>query len=344
VNCSINTAPSSPERKSSCSNLGEDFYFSEPTSPTHFLTLLLQSSDSESGNNLTGSVNPIVVEEYRNGYLTAKNCREIKTLNGVGDHVSSSTSFEFEFSSRHSEMAADQPFAEELFLNGQIRPLNERTKSQCIVSSRPPLSSGSNRRPVNASEDEFNVVHGASKGKDDTKISKGRSTSLRNFLWENSVKENRIHQGMKDAGKIKVEDSSGRGSKRWRLKDFLDKSGSHRKRGKDMLWRLPSLNIPPAKQAQKHSIKKSNIFHDQSRQGQKNNLALKPTACTKYDVDTKIILEDPGGGNGVRVSAYPSDELHCNKNRRRSFLPYTRGLLGCWMNGLTRNLHPFSSI
>jgi len=336
VNCSISTAPSSPGRKSLCSNVSDDIYFSEPTSPTHFLTQLLQS------NNLTRSVG----EEYRNEYVTAqnsKNCEEIQVLNGVGDHVSSSTSFEFEFSSPHCEMAGDQPFAEELFVNGQIRPLNEQT--------RPPTSS----RWVNASadEDEFNVVHGASKGKDDTKISTGRSTSLRNFLSEDSVKENTIHQG-----KVKFEsqrDFCGTGSKRWRLKDFLDRSGSDRKRGQDMLRRLPSLNIPPAKQAQKHGIKKCNLFQNQSKQGRINNLALEPTACTRND-ETKTLLKAPGGGirfnkpNGARVSAYSPQELPCkekggeHEKGRRSLLRDTRGILRCFMNGLTKNSHPFFSM
>lgn len=346
VNCSINTAPSSPGRNSLCSNLSDDFYLSEPTSPTHFLTQLLKSSESQLGNNLTRSVG----EEHRNEYITAQNskiCGEIQALNGVGDHVSSSTSFEFEFSSRHSDMDGDQPFAEELFVNGQIRPLNEQR--------RLPPSSGSNLRSFNASgdEDEFNVGHGASKGKDDTKISKGRSTSLRIFLWEDSVKENRIHQG-----KVKVEsqrDSCGTGSKRWRLKDFLDRSGSDRKRGKDMLRRLPSLNIPPAKQAQKHGIKKYNIFQNQSKQGRIDNSALNPAACTGYD-ETLTISKPPGVGirinkpNGARVSAYSPQELPCkekggeDEKGRRSFLPDTRSLLRGLMNGLTRNLHPFSSI
>lgn len=313
VNCSIiNTAPSSPGRLSLCSNQSEDFYFSEPTSPTHFLSLLLQSSDS--GKDLTRSVNP------RNEYFSAQNpkiCKEIKASNGGGDHVSSTTSFEFEFSSRYSEMAGDQPFAEELFLNGQIRPLNQQTRSQFLVSPSPPLSSGPIIRSVNApaDEDEFNVVHGASKGKVDKEntpeISQRRSTSLRNFLWEKSVKEDRIHPVRKVESH---RNSSCRSSKSWRLKDFLDRSSSssNRKRGKDMLWRLPILNIPPAEQAQKHSMKNS---------------------------------------NGIRVSAYSSsDELHCkekkgeDQNKRRSFLRYTRGVLGCWMNGLTRNLHPFSAI
>lgn len=339
----INTAPSSPGRKSLCSNVSDDFYFSEPTSPTHFLTHLLQSSsESQLDNNLTRSVG----EEYRNEYFTAQDskiCEDIQGLDGVGDYVSSSTSFEFEFSSRPSEADGDQPFAEELFVNGQIRPLNEQT--------RLPPSSGSNLRSVNASgnEDEFNAGHGASKGKD-----KGPSTSLRNFLWEDSVKENRIHQG-----RVKVEserDSCGTGSKRWRLKDFLDRSGSDRKRGKDMLRRLPSLNIPPAKQAQKHGIKKCNIFQNQSKQGPINNSAWKPAACTRYD-ETKILLKPSGGGirvnkpNGARVSAYSAQELPCKENRgedekrRRPFLADTRGLLRFLMNGLTKDLHPlFSSV
>lgn len=326
MNCSINTAPSSPGRLSLCSNQGEDCYFSEPTSPTHFLSLLLQSSDSDSGKDLTRSVNS------RNEYFTAQNpkiCKEIKASNGGGGHVSSTTSFEFEFSSRHSEMAGDQPFAEELFFNGQIRPLNQQTKSQYLVSPRPPLSSGPNIRSVNApaDDDESDVVHGASKGKDDEEytpeISKRRSTSLRNFLWEKSVKEDRIHQEMKGVGKMKAEShrhSCGRSSKSWRLKDFLERSSSsssNRKRGKDMLWRLPSLNIPPAEQAQKHSMKNLNRFNK---------------------------------SNGMRVSAYSAHELRCkekkgeDETRRRSFLRCARGVLGHLMNGLTGNLHPFSAI
>ncbi|XP_057813445.2 uncharacterized protein LOC131027415 [Cryptomeria japonica] len=339
------TAPSSPGRKSN-SNISEDYYFSEPTSPTHFLKAD-QLDISICGNDLRSKAVPFAWEE--------------KGTQPKNDDIG----FDFGVSSRYSEADADLVSAEELFYNGQIRPLNQQVRGFDLRAGRipcPPRPSGSKR-----------VMDSDSSSS--TKI-KGRA-SLRNFLLEEegSNQENvgsddrffRIHEGIKET---KCKDS--RSFKKWSFKDFLYRSSSDG--SKDRLWGFAI--IPPAKQAQKHSMTKKNkretargnsLRYDEREIGAKSSQSgsgsgrnskkvvdLHHKQSLRYD-EREMGAKSLESGNGSGSNSKKVVDLHYKQQRiqveggkKKSFLPYRNGLLGCLgftsnsYSGLSRSLSPFS--
>lgn len=328
---SSTTAPSSPGRKS-CTNPWEDFYFSEPTSPTHFLKAD-HLNTAISGEDLRRRAVPFDWDKHNE--TTHRNFHgdeeERLSTSSCADH-----SFEFEFSSRHSEADTDPVSAEDLFINGQIRPLNQPKSFRF---------EGRNPWPPRPSK----LTNDRSSSSSEPKV----RTSLRNFLTDETGNTNtntnkmsakaedkffQIHEGIKE-GKSKDSRSYLRGlSKRWSIKDFLYRSSSD---GKDRHWSFGL--VPPAKQAHKHALK-SNKSHEK--------LPVKPPDCRsaskRYD-ERELGAKSPQSvdGHGRR-----SQEVHYKKpdedTRKKSFLPYKRSLLGCLgfpsnsYASVTRLLHPFS--
>ncbi|XWS31795.1 hypothetical protein CRYUN_Cryun23aG0106900 [Craigia yunnanensis] len=284
--------------------------------------------------------------------------------------------FEFEFSSRFSSSSSvavgSMTSADELFLNGQIRPMKLSSHLQRPQTLAPLLD-----LDVEDDDVEFKNDREASRGRDLKLRSrslhrKARSLSpLRNaeFQWEEEGDEEctreeqkevsqHIFEGLKEtvtsnettpscSASSSRSSSSGRNSKKWIfLKDLLYRSKSEgRGNGKEKFW--TTISFSPSKE------KKAQIQNEKappSKQKQKEN---------KRGMGKKVSSGKPANGVAKRRVPPSPHELHYTTNRaqaeemkKRTHLPYRQGLFGCLgfsskgygaLNGLTRSLNPVSS-
>ncbi|XP_068473954.1 uncharacterized protein [Phaseolus vulgaris] len=296
------SAPSSPGRGPAA---GGGFFYSAPASPMHF-TITAASTYAPSSSSFEKS----------------------------------SSSCEFEFSARFGSTgfngSGSMSSADELFLNGQIRPTKLSTHLERPQVLAPLLD-------LEEEEDEENEeVEARVRGRDlrlrDKSVRRRtRSLSpLRNTPVEWVESEDAVSE-VKTEKKENVTPSSatatGRSSKRWVfLKDFLRSKSEGRSNNK--FW--STISFSPIK--------------DKKAQNQGNG-----------PPKSKKITEKPTNGVGKRrlpLSLSPH-ELHYKANRaqaeelrRKTFLPYRQGLLGCLgfsskgygaMSGFARALNPVSS-
>ncbi|KAJ6812592.1 uncharacterized protein M6B38_148430 [Iris pallida] len=318
-NCSTPyvSAPSSPGRTSPPS-AASGYFFSAPASPVHYIL-----SSSAAGNVAkTASASP-------------------ELLHSVGG------SFEFGGAGHSGPMIS----ADELFLNGQIRPMKVSSHLQRPQALLSPL--------IDLEEEEEQGGENGGRGREVRLRSRSihrraRSMSpMRNrHQWEVEDEEGTAikDQGADVDADPKPEDpvtpsasssrssSSGRNTKRWIfLKDLLYRSKSEgrardsngKEKEKEKSWHLS-----PAKE--KSSLKK--------KSGNPN------PCCPNAN----------GVSNGVgrrRVPTaherhYTANRAQAEEMRRRTFLPYRQGLLGCLgfssrgygaVNGFARTLNPVSS-
>ncbi|KAL1558326.1 hypothetical protein AAHA92_08809 [Salvia divinorum] len=201
--------------------------------------------------------------------------------------TSDSASFEFDFSSRFSPTGlpnASMTSADELFLNGQIRPMKQLQRQ----GGGDPKSSHRKARSVSPAEEcEWRGFGSAAAEAKEINESAETTPSC-------SASSSRSS-------------SSGRNSKKWMfLKDLLHRSKSEgRGNRKERLW---SISFSPAKEK-------------------------------KCGVETKRGTATGKPENGVwrrRVPPPSAHELHYTANRaqaeemkKKTFLPYRQGLLGC---------------
>ncbi|XP_076950831.1 uncharacterized protein LOC143623925 [Bidens hawaiensis] len=335
------SAPSSPGRGPP--TYGGGFFYSAPASPIHFM---LSSSSS---------------------YLDSSNAGSSSTsVEGCGG-------FEFDFTAKRAAegtvSTGSMTSADELFLNGQIRPMKLSSHLQRPQVLAPLLDVDENDLE-NGSDDENTLSRGR-----DAKMS-SRSKSLRRRARSMSpLRTNNAFQWLEDGreaieisdkleDKVKPSDegegegetppscrssSVGRGSKRWVfLKEFLYRSKSEGRSstgsGNHKFW--TSLSFSPNSK-EKKSSESAAIKCKASVDGSET---LKPAAGVRKAVN--------GVGMKRRV-ARSAHELHYTTNRaqaeelrRKTYLPYKQGLLGCLgfssksygaMNGFARALNPVSS-
>ncbi|KZV13755.1 hypothetical protein F511_45085 [Dorcoceras hygrometricum] len=293
------------------------FYYSAPASPMHFM---LSKTASHSA-----------------AAVTEPNC-----------------SFEFDFCPTLPSSGGGAASADELFCNGQIRPMKLSTHLQ-----RPQLLA-----PLIESEDTLEEDQAFTRGRD----LKSRAGSLRRRT--RSMSPMRTPRSDEEAGHREIgteemiirkhdeeldeekgssetvscasrSSSAGRSSKRWVfLKEFLYRSkseGRNNERPNNKFW--SSISFSPVKD-------KKTAAHNKSKDQNQNP-----------EVKKKVILK-----NGVSKRRVPSPsphELHYTANRaqseemrKKTFLPYRQGLLGCLgfssksygaMNGIARALNPVYS-
>ncbi|CAA3014277.1 Hypothetical predicted protein [Olea europaea subsp. europaea] len=312
------SAPSSPGRVTS--SVG-GFYYSAPSSPMHFVTNLISVSSSG---------------------------------------VESSPSFEFDFSAQlatngggDSESPESMCSADELFLNGQIRPLKLSTHLQ--------------RPQVLFHVDEINDVE-HSVLEDDEKLVRGRdlkfrtgsrrtrsmsplrTTSLEWYEDEENAETKRQNEESKHEAlgldetpaSASASESSSRTSsvgRKWIfLKEFLYRSKSEGRNNSHKFW--GSLSFSPSKDKKMTSIRGPEIaIHGEGKK--------------------KEVKKKASNGVGKRRVPPSPHELHYTAKRaqaeemkKKTFLPYRQGLLGCMgfssksysaMNGFARALNPVSS-
>ncbi|MCL7034735.1 hypothetical protein MKW94_029645 [Papaver nudicaule] len=351
-NCSTPyvSAPSSPTSRNDVS-----YYFSCPASPMHYIT---SSSKSPVPTTLTSSLS----------------CDF------------SSTNFDFDFSARFSSSVtssststAAMSSADELFLNGKIRPMKLSSHLQ-----KPQMLSPLSFDDIANETQEEEEANG-------TGFIRGRDMRMRNKSLHRRARSLSPFRNPYDDDKVigkgldrdEVMDSisavaaamapsstettpsvsasssrsssSGRSSKRWEfLKDFLMRSKSEgRGNGKEKFW----TSFAPVNKEKKLTTSTTNTSTIRETQKQKrvqNQPGAKkppPPAAAK-----------PSNGVGKRrnISHFQSaHEIHYKTNRaqaeemrRKTYLPYRQGLFGCLgfssksygaMNGFARALNPVSS-
>ncbi|XP_057963346.1 uncharacterized protein LOC131154536 isoform X2 [Malania oleifera] len=361
------SAPSSPGR----TTVG--FFYSAPASPMHFvLSKLPPSPDSNRGD--------------------------------AGSPASPSTSFEFEFSARFAPAGAGSAggamcSADELFLNGQIRPMKLASHLQ-----RPQLLAPL----VDGEEGEIigDGFAGGDGGEVGVEAVRGRDLRLRDrslrrrtrslsplrssppFPWRNddvdpedlNLKEmNQEKINKEDEEAISMESanastsapsmsasssrssSAGRSSRRWVfLKDFLYRSKSEG-RGSNTTKFWSSMTFSPAKEKKINATAQATPPAPtpvETPAGEKPAKAKK-SAARDSSAQKKTAAGKFANGVGKRRVPPSPHELHYTANRaqaeelrKKTFLPYKQGLLGCLgfssrsygaMNGFARALNPVSS-
>ncbi|KAG1365288.1 hypothetical protein COCNU_12G002880 [Cocos nucifera] len=314
-------------------------------------------------------------------------------------------SFEFEFCARFpsyaTSAAGSMTSADELFLNGQIRPMKLSSHLQRPQVLAPLLDLNEEEDEEDGSERHLPEM--AARGRD----LKLRSRSIRRrarshspfrntpLHWQMEVEEREDRakdvEPVPDPKQIEAEaatpsvsasssrssstsssssssSSSGRTSKKWIfLKDLLYRSKSEgRERGntKEKFWhsisfsqsksksKPPPPTLPPSASAAASAP--SSSASSEAEKGKSKDLAPSSGGSSKRTAAKPV--------NGVgrrRVPAPSPHERHYTANRaqaeemrRKTFLPYRQGLLGCLgfssrsygaINGFARTLHPVSS-
>lgn len=285
--------------------------------------------------------------------------------------LSTQSDFEFEFSSRFSSNGSvgvgSMSSADELFLNGQIRPMKLSSHLQRPQILAPLIDLEGEEEDVADKEDGEETVK---RGRDLRLRSrslhrKARSLSpLRNGEFEWHVEDINTGSGIevsekildlkhyverKEGGTVSSEgeatpscsasssrsSSSGRNSKKWIfLKDLLYRSKSEgRGNGKEKFWY--SLSFSPSKEKEKKLAaspplplsKEEKESQEKPKQKQKRN--------EKVPVK-KTVSGKPANGISKRRFPPSAHELHYTANRaqaeemkKRTYLPYRQGLFGC---------------
>ncbi|CAK7340571.1 unnamed protein product [Dovyalis caffra] len=366
------SAPSSPGRPGS-GPVNGGFFYSCPASPMHFAITSSAASFASSPDNTV----PI-------GY-------------------------EFEFSARFGSTGSGQPgsmsSADELFLNGQIRPMRLSSHLERPQVLAPLLDLENEEEDGDISnEDEFKK--GSRKVDDNGEsMSRGRDLRLKNkslrrrtrsmsplrstsFEFEDYEEENKSAidgsstslevngESLKldeattsgDASTPSVSASSsrsssaGRNSKRWVfLKDFLYRSKSEG-RSTNKFW--SNISFSPAKEKSKQQSGSVQFGVSKEKASNKNNGSNAGGESQKVKGNSGQGSSSSSGKkpvNGVGKRRVPTSphELHykasraqAEEMRKKTFLPYRQGLLGCLgfsskgygaMNGFARALNPVSS-
>ncbi|KAJ7973286.1 DUF1645 family protein [Quillaja saponaria] len=328
------SAPSSPGRGS----IG-GFYYSAPASPMHFAITSAsfssaQTSSSSSHENSNNSV-PLA--------------------------------FEFEFSGRFglsgSGGSGSMISADELFLNGRIRPMKLSTHLERPQVLAPLLD-------LEAEDDEETEGGSHVRGRDlklrDKSLRRRtRSMSpLRNthFDWtenedghgdisftkeinDNDASEMEESEGDKNEGfssettpsvsaSSSRSSSAGRSSKRWVfLKDFLYRSKSEG-RSTNRFW--SNISFSPAKEKKPTNQNLPTSVSKEKPTNSSNGTSETQKSKGNTQVSSKKVTGKPINGVGKRRQPPSPHELHYKANRaqaeelrKKTYLPYRQGLLGC---------------
>lgn len=307
------SAPSSPSRGGR-----SGFYFSAPTSPMHST---LASSSS-------------------------------------GENLKSALSFEFELTgSGEDGSEPTMSSADELFLNGQIRPMTVPN----LAEQEDPAGSSL----VNGGEDGDRVKRGRNvKVMEKSHRRRTRSMSpFRNatatpfdFEWsyEEDDAENSESTSYDDACEESYETgktgesvtssspSSSSRSKRWIfLKDFLRSKSEGRSSNRHKLWSAI---------AREKKFLHRNLDNSSDSKEKKNGNGVKEVK--KRNKKTSSSPSSSSATAAAHQRHYAAKRAEAEEMRKRTYLPYRQGLLGCLgftskgygaVNGLARALNPVSS-
>ncbi|KAM7275863.1 hypothetical protein ACFE04_017729 [Oxalis oulophora] len=329
------SAPSSPGRGLPPSHHG--YFFSAPASPMHFV---LSSSAT---------------------------CSHVDTTS------STTQTDDFEFSSRFSSNGTTAVglvrSADELFLNGQIRPIKLASHLQKPQILAPLIDLEDDEDNVD-DEGEGDAVNGNRRGRDKLKLRsrsvhrKARSLSpLRNaeFQWRDNKEdndkiitiepENEIEPVSTEttpsgsASTSRSSSTSGRNSKKWiSFKDLLyyRSKSEGRANSKDKFWSNISFSPTKEKKISESLQKPKQKQTERKKSGlgrPENGVAAKRRGSS-------------GHGPSPHELHYTVNRAQAEEMKKRTYLPYRQGLFGCLgfsskgysaFNGFTKSLNPVSS-
>lgn len=328
-NCSTPyvSAPSSPCRSFVA---GAGFFYSAPTSPMHYGFPAVPARSSAAG-----ALTPAVSD------------------------ASSNASFEFVFSDRVDSPAPEigsstMSSADELFLNGQIRPMKLSAHLQRPQPLAPLLDFGGELERESDDDNEERETFRRSRDlrfRDRSQRRRARSLSpLRStapFDWLCSddgfsssnkaaeTEEREIGGGgaQKEEREDEAETPAGsRSSKRWDfLKDFLRSKSEGRSNNK--FWHNISLSPAKGKERERERV---------------SNASTEPPE----KVRVKKKSPAPAKRRSAHEMHYAAKRAQAEERRKKTYLPYRQGVLGCLgfnsksygaLNGFARALNPVSS-
>ncbi|XP_047958763.1 uncharacterized protein LOC125204213 [Salvia hispanica] len=319
------SAPSSPGHGPS------GYFYSAPASPMHFILTNTRSKSPSS-------------PDYDTLFLP-----------------SDSGSFEFEFSSRFSPNGygglTSMTSADELFFNGQIRPMKLSSHLATPQDGFPPpsldLAGASSPRGRDPRLRSAKLANRRARSMSPLRFDQWRGGGGFDSQCASSAAAAVEERGNEDVEGVSGEttpscsasssrsSSSGRNSKKWIfLKDLLNRSKSEgRAHSKERFWSAISFSAAKEKKTTPPS----------SSRDEKAGAERKKTPASRK----------PANGVWRRRAAPSAHELHYTASRaqaaemkRKTFLPYRPGLLGCLgfssksygaFSGFTRNLNPISS-
>ncbi|KAL8527906.1 hypothetical protein ACS0TY_005642 [Phlomoides rotata] len=293
------SAPSSPGRAPPLSG----FYYSAPASPMHFV------------------LSSTALKSYPSAAAVP---------------LDSNTSFEFDFSSTLPSTAASSPenmtSADELFFNGQIRPMKLSTHLQRPQLLGPLIESDDEQAFSRGRELKFRA---GSLRRRTRSMSPMRSpTTTHHWKFDTDTEREKSSA----AGEEKPSDettprssSAGRSSKRWIfLKEFLYRSKSEgRSELGHKFW--GSLSFSPVKEKEKKLAVKEEVAEGKKKAVKSKRRGVLPSAHEVH---------------------YTAKRAQAEELRKKTFLPYRQGLFGCLgissksygaMNGFARAFGTVSS-
>uniref|UniRef100_A0A0D6R4V7 DUF1645 domain-containing protein n=1 Tax=Araucaria cunninghamii TaxID=56994 RepID=A0A0D6R4V7_ARACU len=350
------SAPSSPGRGG--------FYFSAPTSPVRCSVSHLPVPCRLEQN--------LALEQSLARGISMEEEAEAEAASAV----SPSGSSDFEFSARFTEFEGPAVTADELFCNGQIRPMKLATHLERPQLLRPLVDcegkeaeKPTEQMRMAVVEEEGESSSGRERGLWRDKSSRHRRTRSLSPLrsapqWEADAPEpykledNDEDDKSKRNGAAASAGPSKRrgGSRRWMsLKDFLYRSKSEgRGHARERLWASFSSPAKQSSEKQKNSKKPETPVR---KQPEKTKTVASGSKKTNSGT-VPPVSNSNRHGQGQRRAPVSAHELHYTANRaqseelrRKTYLPYRQGLLGCLgfsskgyttMNGFAKTLHPLS--
>lgn len=307
------SAPSSPGRGPPHS-YGGGFFYSAPTSPTHH------------AYSKTDSVSSIPLE-------------------GSGG------SFEFEFTVRQETSGAapsgSMSSADELFLNGQIRPMKLSSHLQ-RPQDLAPLIDVLENNGENGGDEEVKFGRDRHRSKKPLRRRARSMSPLRTnsaFQWLEDFQDGRESTEIKEELELEAEEkqraeedneipssgassrssSVGRSSKRWVfLKELLYRSKSEGRNRNHKLW--SALSFTPSSSSGKKDKKSS-----KTEDGNSNSTAEAPPpkTTTKKAVNGVGVNRKRSMGRSAHEVHYTINRAQAEEMRKKTYLPYRQGLLGC---------------
>ncbi|KAJ8447791.1 hypothetical protein Cgig2_015154 [Carnegiea gigantea] len=328
------SAPSSPGHSLPAS-ANVSFYYSAPTSPMYYV---LASAPARS------------------------------SLAPTASDASSTGSFEFDFSDRVDSPApaTTMSSADELFCNGQIRPMRLSAHLQGPQALAPLLDFGGELERENDGDEDDETVrrsrdlrfrNNRSQRRRARSLSPLRSTAPFDWLCSDDgvaspekaaeTEEREIEDGgvQKEERKNKAATPAGSGSRssrRWDfLKDFLRSKSEGRSNNK--FWH--NISFSPAKERKERERERggSTPAPEKARVRKGGN---------KESPAKKTPAPSPTKRRSVHEMHYAAKRAQAEERRKKTFLPYRQGVLGCLgfnsksygaLNGFARSLNPVSS-
>ncbi|GMI83647.1 hypothetical protein like AT2G15760 [Hibiscus trionum] len=303
------TAPSSPQR------FGSSFFFSAPTSPTRaspFASVPFEWEEKPAVPKRKGC----------HGRLD----EEDETNNGGGED------FQFDFS---GQLETTSLSAEELFDGGKVRPLKPRPGFPEFPGT---VSSLKSRAFRNNDFGPFGTAIGKSRTESEAKPrGRDRSSACSSLSSSSSDKYKYVHKKSRSLSPFRVSNDNTFEQETSNPKSYVSSI-------------LSAFSFSKAKRNWK--LKDLLLFRSASEGRATSNASFR-----KYDVLSKKDAEDVNnlsfrstesvGSSSRRRGRVSAHELHYTANRamseemrRKTFLPYKQGLLGCL--GFNPGIHEFS--